>query len=99
MPPRADVQGVPPANVEAEHVERVLELLPAARDDARRSVECELLVVVHLGARLVETRHEPRHHQGLRLRPRFREPALHQQDVKPLLHRFLTRESVVASDR
>ena len=90
---RADVQGVPPANVEAEHFERVLELLAAARDEARRPVERELLVVVHLGARLVEAGHEARHHQGLRLRPRLREAALDQQDVQPLLHRFFTREA------
>ena len=90
---RADVQGVPPANVEAEHVERVLELLAAARDEPGRPVERQLLVVVDLRARLVEAGHEPGHHQGLRLRPRLREAALDQQDVQPLLHRFFTREA------
>ena len=90
---RADVQGVPPANVEAEHVERVLELLAPARDEPGRPVERQLLVVVHLSARLVEAGHEARHDQGLRLRTRLREPALHQQDVQPLLHRFFTREA------
>ena len=82
-----------PAHVEAEHVERVRELLAAARDEPRRPVDVELGVVVHLRARLVEAGHEPRHHERLRLRAALREPALDEQDVEPLLHHVFTREA------
>ena len=77
---------VEPADVDPERVERVRELVPGARDVRRRRLDLERRVLVDLLARLRVARHAPRHHERLRLRARLGEPALDEQDVKPLLH-------------
>ena len=64
----------------------MLELLTAAGDVARRPLDDELGVLVHLLARLLMPGNAPGEHERLRLRARLREPALHEQDVEPLLH-------------
>ena len=76
-----------PGGVDAERVERVRELLAAARDEPRRPLDLELDRLVHLLPGLVVARHEPGEHERLRLRAALREAALHEQDVEPLLHR------------
>ena len=63
------------------------ELLAAAGDESRGPLDLELDRFVELRAGLVVSRHEPRDHERLRLAPRLREPALHEQDIEPLLHR------------
>ena len=77
-----------PAGSTPRRVETVRELLAPARDVPRRPVHGELGVLVHLVPRLVVAVHKPRDHERLRLRPRLREPALHEQDVQPLLHAY-----------
>src|SRR5579862_938823 len=82
----ADVEAVEARRVQAEGVERVRELLAAARDVRRAALELELGAFVHLLARLLVARHEAREHQRLRLRARLGEPPLHKEDVQALLH-------------
>ena len=80
----ADVQAVPARRVDPERVERVRQLLAAARDEARRALDLQSRRVVDLLSRLVVARHEARHDEGLRLRPALGEPSLHEQDVESL---------------
>jgi len=42
--------------------------------------------LVHLLPGLLEAGHPPGHDERLRLRPRFRQPALHEEEVEPLFH-------------
>ena len=74
-----------PATSTRERVERVLQLLPAARDEARRPLDLELRVVRKLLARLVVPRNEPGEHERLRLGARLREAAFDEKDVEALL--------------
>ena len=76
-----------PAGSSGSQLERVGELLAAAGDEARRPLDLERDRLVELGARLVVPRHEAGDHESLRLAARLREPALHEQNVEPLLHR------------
>ena len=76
-----------PSTDNGERPERVLELLAATGDVARRPLHDELGVLVDLLARLVMPWNAPSEHECLRLRARLGEPALHEQDVEPLLHR------------
>ncbi len=46
----------------------------------------ELCVLLDLVARLVVAADEAGEHERLGLRPRLREPALHEEDVESLLH-------------
>ena len=86
---RADVAAVEPADVEAERIERVRELVPRARDVRRRALDGQLGVLVDLRARLVEAGHEPGEHERLCLRAALREPTLDEQDVQTFLrHRY-----------
>ncbi len=80
----ADVEAVEPADVDRERVERVRELVPGPRDVRRRLLDLERDVVRHLLARLRVSRDESGHHERLRLGARLGEPALDEQDVKPL---------------
>ena len=82
---RADIGAVAPGDVERERLQRVLQLLASARDEARRALHLELGVLSDLLARLVMSRDETREHERLRLRARLREPALHEKHVEALL--------------
>src|SRR5439155_25632413 len=82
---RADVDRVEPAGVDPELVERVYELLPATGHVGRPTVDGQLSVVGDLLPRLVVARHEPRHHERLRLRARLCEAALDEDDVESFL--------------
>ena len=84
---RADVDAAQPRGIDAEEVEPVRELLPAARDVLRPTLDDELGVVRHLLAGLVVAANEPGHHERLCLGARLREPTLDEHDVEPLLHR------------
>ena len=53
----ADVDAVEAGGIDAEPVEPVRELLAAARDVGRRALDHERGVLLHLLARLLETRH------------------------------------------
>ena len=75
-----------PPGTTPKRVERVRELLAAARDVARRPLDGELGVLVDLLARLGVAGDAAGEHERLRLRARLGEPALHQQHVEPLLH-------------
>ena len=66
--------------------QRMGELLAATGDEPRRPLDPERDRFVELRSRLVVARHEPRDHARLRLAARLREPALHEQNVEPLLH-------------
>ncbi len=70
----------------SERLERVLELLAAAGDIARRPLDDELGVLVDLLARLRMAGDAAGKHERLRLGARLGEAALHEQDVEPLLH-------------
>src|SRR5205807_3212373 len=82
----ADVDRVHAGDLDPELVQRMRELVAAARDVARRHVDRELGRVLDLRPGLVEPRHAPREHERLRLRATLGEPALDEQDVQPLLH-------------
>ena len=81
----ADVEAVAPGRVDPEGVERVRELLAAARDEPRAALDLELRRLVHLLARLRVPGDEASEHERLRLRAALREAALDEQDVQPLL--------------
>ena len=72
-------------DVEPERLQRVLQLLASARDEARRALDLELGVFSELLARLVMPRDETCENEGLRLRTRLGEPALHEKHVEALL--------------
>jgi len=96
---RAQVEAVLAFGVDPERVERVRELLPAARDESRRGAHLELDVVGDLLARLCETRHETGEDERLRLRAALREPALDQHDVQALLrHRRMMEAGCAACE-
>ena len=82
----AEVEAVLPRGIDPERVERVRELLAAARDEPRRPLDVELGVVRDLRARLLEAGHEPGEDERLRLGAALGEPALHEQDVESLAH-------------
>ena len=75
-----------PSGDRSEGLERVLELLTAAGDVARGPLDDEVGVLVNLLSRLLMPGNSPGEHKRLRLRAGLGEPALHQQDVEPLLH-------------
>ena len=90
-----------PAGSTPKRVERVRELLAAARDVRGAALDRELRGLVDLLARLVVAGHEPGHHERLRLRARLREAALDEEDVEALLrHRgsSQTAEPLTGSD-
>ena len=72
-------------DVDAERVERVLQLLATARDEARRTLDLERDILGNLLARFVVPGNEPREHERLRLRARLREPTLDEEHVEALL--------------
>ena len=72
-------------NVDVKDVERVSELLAAARDVGRRCLELELRVIVDLRSRLVVATDTPCKHECLRLTPGVCEPALDERNVEPIL--------------
>ena len=82
---RAEVEAASPGRVDAERVERVCELLAAARDEPRRALDGEHHVLPDLLPRLVEPRNEPREDEGLSLSAALGEPALDEHDVEALL--------------
>ena len=82
---RAHISAVAPGDVEAERLQRVLQLLASARHEARRALHLELSVFSDLLARLVVPRDETREHERLRLRTRLGESALHEKHVQALL--------------
>ena len=81
----ADVEAVAPGRVDAEGVERVRELLAAARDEARAALDLELGRLVHLLAGLRVPGDEACEHERLRLGTALREAPFDEQDVQPLL--------------
>ena len=86
----ADVQTNPARDGEpsrGKKLEGVLEFVAAAGDEARRPLDLEGDRLVELGSRLVVPGDEAGDHESLRLAARLREPALHEQNVEPLLHR------------
>jgi len=92
----SDVDAVTPFDDHAQRVECVLQLLPAARHEARRPLDLEHRVLVELLTRLVVPWHQTRENQRLRLRAGLHEPTLDQQDVEPLLHAVLARSMCCA---
>ena len=70
--------------------ERALELLAAARDEARRRLDLEfnrfVQLVGRLGVDLTADPHLALEDERLRARAGVGEPPLHQQHVQPLLH-------------
>ena len=72
-------------DVDRERLQRVLQLLASARDEARRALHLELGVFSELLARLVMPGDETCEDEGLRLRTRLGEPALHEKHVEALL--------------
>src|ERR671925_57194 len=83
---RTDVDRVARRRVDAEGIEPVRELLPAARNEPRRLEHLDRRRLVDLLPGLVEAGHAPGHDQRLRLRPRLGETPLDQEDVQPLPH-------------
>src|SRR6266480_4362577 len=63
-----DIKTVTTGGIDAENVERVCELVPAARHVRRRSLDLERRGLVDLHAGLVMSRHSSRKHECLRLR-------------------------------
>ncbi len=82
----ADVEAAPAGGIDAEGLERVVELLAAPRDEPRRLGELERCGFVDLLPRLVEPGHPPGHDERLRLGARLGKAALDEQHVEPLLH-------------
>ncbi len=76
-----------PAGSTGQQLERVGELLAAARDEPGRPLDLERDRLVELRAGLVVARYEAGDHERLRLAACLREAALHEQHVEPLLHR------------
>ena len=76
-----------PRDVDPEGVERVCELVAAARDVLRGALDLERRLLLELLARLRHPRHEPREDERLRLCPALREPSLDEEHVGALLHR------------
>ena len=82
---RADIGAVAPGDIEREGLQRVLQLLASARDEARGALHLELGVLSDLLARLVVARDEPREDERLRLRTRLGKSALHEKHVEAFL--------------
>src|SRR5207245_1331416 len=93
----ADVERVRAGDVEAERLQRVRELLPAARDVRRRALDLELRFGVDLLSRLRVAGDEAGEDECLRLRLALSEPALDEERVEPLLHG--PKASRLASER
>src|SRR5205823_8269645 len=83
---RSDVESVDALDGDRELVERMCELLAAARDEARRPLDDELSRLVDLLARLRMAGYEPSEDECLGLRAALGEPALDEQHIEPLLH-------------
>ena len=81
-----DVETVLAPWVEREQLERVRELLAAARDESWGPLDLERDRFVELRARLVVARDEPGDDERLRLAAGLREATLHEEDIEPLLH-------------
>ena len=96
---RADVDRVESPRVDAERVETVRELVAAARNVRRPARDGEVCILVDLLAGLVVAGNLPGHHERLRLRARFRKPALHEDDVEALLHAVRTASPSTISRR
>src|SRR5207247_9656985 len=82
----ADVEAVAPGRVEAERIERMCELLAAARDVLRRPFDLDLRRIVDLRPGLVVAPDTPGQHERLRLCAAFCQSALDEQRVEPFLH-------------
>ena len=67
----------------------MLQLLAAARHEARRRLDRQLRVLGHLLARLVVATDETGKHQSLCLRARLGETALDEEDVEAFLRHGL----------
>ena len=83
----SDVEALLVADIDGQDLDRVCELLAAARDETRALDELELGGIVDLSARLREASHPAGQDERLRLRARLGQAALHEQHVQPLLHR------------
>ena len=79
---RTDVEAVPAGRVDTEHVERVRQLLAAARDVRRRRRHRQLGRLVHLLPRLLVAGNEPGEDERLRLGAALGQPPLDQQHVE-----------------
>src|SRR6476659_682735 len=90
---RADVESITSGDVDLERVERVVELLAAARDKARRLGHGQLGRLLHLLAGLLVARHATGQHQRLRLGAALGEPALDEQDVEAFSQEVRTARS------
>jgi aminoglycoside 6'-N-acetyltransferase len=82
----ADVQTVEPGGINAKRVESVRELDAAPRDVWLALGDLQHCALVHLLAGLLVSGHAAGEHEGLRLVPAFREPALDEQHIDPFLH-------------
>ena len=83
---RPDIDAVEAGDVEPQNGEGVVELLPSARDEARRLLDRERGGVLHLHAGLLEAGDAAREHERLRLRAALGETALDQENVEAYLH-------------
>ena len=88
-----------PDDVDVECVERVLQLLATARDEARWALDLELGVVRDLLTRLVVPRDESGEHERLRLRARLGEPALDEEHVEALPLRHAAPRKAFCADQ
>ncbi len=82
---RTEIEAVLARRIDAERVERVRELLAAARDELRRAPHLELDVFRDLLAGLGEPCDETGEHERLRLGAALGETALHEHDIQTLL--------------
>jgi hypothetical protein len=82
----ADVEAATAPGIDAEDLERVVELLAAAGHEPRLLAELQRDGLVHLLPRLVESGHPPGHHERLRLGARLGEAALDEENVEALFH-------------
>jgi hypothetical protein len=83
---RADVQRITSGRIDPELVERMRELVAAARDVPRRLLDDELRRVVYLLPGFRVAANESRHDERLRLRAALGESALNKQHVQALAH-------------
>jgi hypothetical protein len=75
----------------AKLIERALQLLAAARHEARWAIHSKLRILVHLLSRFVVARNEAGQDEGVCLAPALREPSLDENRIEALFHRILTR--------
>ncbi len=79
----ADIEAIHPGRIDAEHVERMCELLAATRDEGRLGYELYLGVLGHLLPGFFVAAHATGHDERLGLGPRLGQSALDEQDVEP----------------